>query len=329
MAVQPAVAQDDDGLAFIGVNVIPMDAERVLENQVVIVENGTIRTVGDVDATSIPTNFATIDGVGRYLMPGLADLHVHLRHQDELVNYVAWGVTTVMHLGGSGQSGLQQLKYRDEIRSGARLGPNIYTTDRILDGDPAIATGAHSIRSRADARHVVRELKADGFDFVKIYNNVSQPVFDAIVEEADLHGLSVIGHLLQRLTLEFHKAGILQVIGTDASLAGLFPGKAAHRELTEFIKAGLSNFEALSIGSRNAGEFVRRYIDEDVRFGQVRPGYRADLVLLDANPLDDIRNTRSIRGVAVNGRYIDRSELDLHRAELRTRYRISAIGSGR
>jgi len=442
---QPAIAQQSGGFAIVNVDVIPMDTERVVENQVVIVENGVIQSISDTAATTVSAELAQVDGSGRYLVPGLADLHVHLRHEDELVNYLAWGVTTVMHLGGSGESGVRQIEYRDEIRAGTRLGPNIYTTDRILDGDPAIATGAHNISTEDDARRIVRNLSDNGYDFVKIYNNVSQPVFDAIVDEARLQGLPVFGHiprnfdpltalssgqnavahteelfftyfngprstenmirdyepdmgklpalievlqannvalmpdlcftfgnllmwdsldhlwgdpesaylhpntasmwkggninrraeienfilrgqwkynLLQSLTLEFQKAGILQVIGTDASLPGLYPGKATHRELTEFVKAGLSNFEALSIGSRNAGEFVRRYIDKDVRFGQILPGYRADLVLLDANPLEDIRGARAVRGVAVNGRYLDRSELEQRRASLKRRYGI-------
>jgi len=442
-AFQPALAQDGDRFAFVGVNVIPMDTERVLENQLVVVADGVIGSISDAVSTAPPAGMRQIDATGRYLVPGLSDLHVHIRNQDELLNYVAWGVTTIMHLGGSGQAGGQILAYRDEIRAGRMPGPNIYTTDRILDGDPAIATGSHSVRTGADARRIVRDLKAGGFDFVKIYNNLSQPVFAAIVDEAGRQGLPVFGHiprnfdslislgsgldavahteelfftyfggprntdnmdrsytpdldslpalidvlrsnevavmpdlcfafgnllmwdslnhlsadpeypylhpntasmwaggninrrseienfilreqwkynLLQTLTLAFQQAGILQVIGTDTSLPGLFPGKAAHRELTEFTKAGLSNFEALSIGSRNAGEFVRRYIDPDARFGQVRAGYRADLVLLDANPLDDIRNARTVQGVAVNGRYVSRSQLDERRAGLRRRY---------
>jgi tetratricopeptide (TPR) repeat protein len=442
---QPVLAQDDGRFAVIGADVIPMDTERVLVNQVVVVENGVIQSIGDATTMTIPDGIRKIDGSGRYLMPGLADLHVHIRNDDELVNYVAWGVTTVMHLGGTGQPGVHLRQYRDEVRSGMRFGPNIYATDRVLDGDPAIATGAHSIRSEEDARRIVRKLKTDGFDFVKIYNNVSQPVFDAIVDEAGRQGLAVIGHiprnfdplvalssgqdavahteelfftyfggprstenmvrnyepdletlpelvavmkannvaimpdlcftfsnllmwdsldhvwgdpefpylhpvtasmwqagninrrahienfilrgqwkynLIQRLTRAFQSAGILQVIGTDASLVGLYPGKAAHRELTEFIKAGLSNFDALSIGSRNAGYFVRRYIDKDARFGQVLPGYRADLVLLDENPLDDVRNARKITGVAVNGRYFGKSEIDRRRADLRSRYEV-------
>jgi len=127
-------------------------------------------------------------------------------------------------------------------------------------------------------------------------------------------------NLMQELTRQFQEAGILQVIGTDASLPGLFPGKAAHRELTELVKAGLSNFDALSIGTRNAGEFVRRYIDEDVRFGKIAPGYRADLVLLAENPLEDVRNARRIEAVAVNGRWFEKAELDREREILAARF---------
>jgi tetratricopeptide (TPR) repeat protein len=126
--------------------------------------------------------------------------------------------------------------------------------------------------------------------------------------------------LMQELTLRFQEAGVLQVIGTDASVPALFPGKAAHRELTEFVKAGLSNFDALAIGTRNGGEFVRRYIDEDVRVGQIKPGYRADVILLDENPLEDVRNARTVSGVAVNGRFTDKSELDDRRAVFKANY---------
>ncbi len=126
--------------------------------------------------------------------------------------------------------------------------------------------------------------------------------------------------LLQVLTREFQEAGVLQVIGTDASLPGLFPGKAAHRELTELVKAGLSNFDALSIGTRNAGEFVRKYIDGSARLGRIEPGYRADLTLVDGNPLDDVRNARKVAGVAVAGQWTDKSELDALRTALAEEY---------
>ena len=429
--------------AIVGINVIPMDEERILENQTVIVTDGVIRSISDAATTVIPANLKRIEGNDRYLIPGLADLHIHLRHEDELVNYLAWGVTTVMHLGGSVETGRQLLDYKQQIKSGSRLGPNIYTTERTFDGDPAVSSSAHPLKTVDDARRAVQDLKANGFDIIKIYNNVSLPVFQAIVDEAEKQGLSIVGHiprsfdalvalaggqdaiahteelfftyfegprstddmprdyrpdlsklpalikvmadnnvatmpdlaftfadlimwdglealwndpefpylqpgiasmwevgninrrdnienfvvreqwkytLMQKLTVEFQEAGILQVIGTDASLPALFPGKAAHRELTELVKAGLSNFDALAIGNKNAGEFIRRYIDEDVNTGQIRPGYQADLVLLDNNPLEDIRNARQVSGVVVNGRFTSKSQLDERRAKLMARY---------
>jgi len=429
--------------AIVGINVIPMDEERILENQTVIVTDGVIRSISDAATTVIPANLKRIEGNDRYLIPGLADLHIHLRHEDELVNYLAWGVTTIMHLGGSVETGRQLLDYKQQIKSGSRLGPNIYTTERTFDGDPAVSSSAHPLKTVDDARRAVQDLKANGFDIIKIYNNVSLPVFQAIVDEAEKQGLSIVGHiprsfdalvalaggqdaiahteelfftyfegprstddmprdyrpdlsklpalikvmadnnvatmpdlaftfadlimwdglealwndpefpylqpgiasmwevgninrrdnienfvvreqwkytLMQKLTVEFQEAGILQVIGTDASLPALFPGKAAHRELTELVKAGLSNFDALAIGNKNAGEFIRRYIDEDVNTGQIRPGYQADLVLLDNNPLEDIRNARQVSGVVVNGRFTSKSQLDERRAKLMARY---------
>lgn len=440
----PVHGQDPGAsFAITGVNVIPMDSERVLEKQTVIVADGVIRSVSATAASTIPADLRQIDGNGRYLMPGLADLHIHLRHEDELVNYLAWGVTTVMHLGGSVETGRQLLKIKDEVKNGSRLGPNIYTTEHTLDGDPAISNNAYPLGTPEKARQAVRDLKTNGYDFIKIYNEISLPVFRAIIDEADKQGLSVVGHiprnfdaltslgggqdaiahteelfftyfegprstenmpreyrpdmsklpvlievlvdndvavmpdlvftfadfvmwdglealwndpeyaylqpgtastwqvgninrrdnienfvvreqwkytLMQELTLRFQEAGILQVIGTDASLPALFPGKAAHRELTELVKAGLSNFDALAVGTRNGGEFVRRYIDEDARAGQIRPGYRADLVVLNDNPLEDVRNARLILAVAVNGRITDKSDLDERRAALKARY---------
>ena len=109
-------------------------------------------------------------------------------------------------------------------------------------------------------------------------------------------------NLMQELTRQFEQAGILQVVGTDASAPGLFPGKAVHRELTELVKAGLSNFEALSIGTRNAGTMVNKYVDSAIQFGQIAPGFRADMILVSENPLDDVRNASQPEAVAVNGR---------------------------
>ncbi|MFT5500647.1 MAG: hypothetical protein ACI88G_000780 [Woeseiaceae bacterium] len=433
-----------DSFAITGINVIPMDEERLLENQTVIVEHGAIQSISSTASTTIPANMTIIDGGNRYLMPGLADLHVHITREDEFVSYLAWGVTTIMHLGGTGLPGTEILNLREQVKRGTILGPNVYTTNRIFDGEPRLSGDSFELTDPETARQEVRNLKDGGFDFIKIYNNIDQPEFEATVDEARKVGLPVIGHiprkfdtllslsggqdavahteelffsyfggprytddrmpanyqpdmsklaplidvmlannvaampdlsftftdlvmwddldivwndsdfpylhpatasmwesgninrrsnienfvireqwkyeLMLELTRQFQKAGILQVIGTDAAIPGLFPGKAAHRELTELVKAGLSNFDALAIGTRNAGQFARRYIDENVRFGQVLPGFRADLVIVDENPLEDIRNARKVSGISVNGRYVSKTLIDERREKLKDRY---------
>lgn len=446
LIAQPSSAQtihNDSAIAITNVNVLTMVSDQVLENQTVIIRSGAIESLGASSEIEIPKNALTIEGNGRYLMPGLSDLHVHIRRSDEYINYLAWGVTTIMHLGGSESRGRSILADKQKIANGEITGPNIYTTERILDGDPPTSRGHYKLATEQEAREKVAEMKDAGVDFVKTYNSVSLPVFRAIVDEAKKHNLRVLGHiprnfdpfkafdaglsavahteeffftvfkgprktkdmdktyrpdhskipavidalieneiavmpclgftftnllmwdeldlmwndpevnfqhpntiadwsreninrrkeienfifrgqlkyeLMQELTRKFEEAGILQVIGTDASLPGLSPGKAAHRELTELVKAGLSNYQALSIGTRNAGIFAKKYIDPNSRFGIIAPGYRADLILLEDNPLEDVRNARKISAVAIAGNWVEKSQFDSKRAELASRF---------
>jgi len=442
-----AVAAGDEAasqsFALVGVNVIPMDEERVLTDQTVVVIDGFIRIIGAQDQTDVPDGIPTIPGRGRFLLPGFADLHVHIAHEDDLLNYLNWGVTTVMHLGGFGVPGSVLLEHKQAIADGRMLGPSIYTTDRTLDGDPPSGNNSLVLATEEQARAEVRRLKADGFDLIKAYQNFSRPVFDALVAEAQAQDLAIVGHLprhfdaldaikggqnaiahteelfftyfegprstidmphdyradlskipvlieamlandvaimpdlsftftdhlmwddldilwndtefsylhpataamwrsgsinrregienfvlreewkydvMQELTLRFQDAGVLQVVGTDAAVPGLFPGKALHRELTEFVKAGLSNFDSLKIATANGGEFIRKYIDAESRIGLVQPGYKANLVLLAENPLEDVRNARTVEAVIINGRWTDASQLAVQRTQLRANY---------
>jgi hypothetical protein len=103
-----------------------------------------------------------------------------------------------------------------------------------------------------------------------------------------------------------HAAGVRVLVGTDGGDSFVFPGAAVHDELGELVKAGLSPAEALRAATLRPAEFLGLTGD----YGTVEPGKRADLVLLDANPLEDIAHTRRIRAVVLGGRVLDRDRLD-------------------
>jgi imidazolonepropionase-like amidohydrolase len=104
---------------------------------------------------------------------------------------------------------------------------------------------------------------------------------------------------------ELHTAGVTILAGTDVGTAFQVPGFSLHDELSLLVKAGLSEMDALQAATRNPARAFRL-----AHQGTIEPGMRADLVLLDANPLDDIENTRKIRTVVAGGRVFDRGDLD-------------------
>ena len=106
---------------------------------------------------------------------------------------------------------------------------------------------------------------------------------------------------------QMHRAGVPFLAGTDtAAGVHVFPGFSVHEELQYFVEAGFTPLEALQTATQNPAQFLGKTTD----LGAVRPGKLADLVLLDSNPLDDIRNTRKIYAVILAGRLFSRQQLD-------------------
>jgi imidazolonepropionase-like amidohydrolase len=115
---------------------------------------------------------------------------------------------------------------------------------------------------------------------------------------------------LQQVARVLDSVGVRIMVGSDfPAMQALFPGTSAIAEIREMERAGLSRFRALVAATRNAGDFVRQHIDSGVRFGRIAPGYRADLVFLEQDPLDSLDALDRIVAIIVRGRWLTREEL--------------------
>jgi len=114
--------------------------------------------------------------------------------------------------------------------------------------------------------------------------------------------------------------GALLLMGTDSPQMFNVPGFALHRELQVAIDAGLTPFQVLESGTKNVGLYVARDLKQDGRFGTVTAGSRADLVLLNANPLQSVANLADRAGVMARGRWLSRTDIDAGLAGLAGRY---------
>jgi imidazolonepropionase-like amidohydrolase len=191
----PARAQTQT--AFVDVNVIPMDKERVLQHQTVIVRNGVITEIGDVKRIKIPAGAQRIDGAGKFLIPGLTDMHVHLftddefpdeLAEDELRIMIAYGVTTIRLMTGTPE----QLLLRRKSAAEEIVAPAIYAASPQFTGRKS--TNAHVVTTEAEARAAVSKSKQEGYDFIKVTTYLKPEVYEAIVDEAAKQNIRVVGH---------------------------------------------------------------------------------------------------------------------------------------
>ncbi|HTH38142.1 MAG TPA: amidohydrolase family protein [Pyrinomonadaceae bacterium] len=184
--------------AFVGVNVIPMDRERVLANQTVIVRSGVIAEIGDAGKVKVPKDAIRVDGSGKYLIPGLVDMHTHLLSDsdefpdsiapDELRVMVANGVTTIRFMIGTPEL----LVLRERSTKGEIAAPTIYVASPHLTGREQ--GNNFVVKTPEEAREAVRKSKQAGYDFIKITTFVEAPVYEAAVDEAAKQNIRVVGH---------------------------------------------------------------------------------------------------------------------------------------
>ena len=437
-------------------NVTVIDAVNgVRENQTVIFDGDEIVAVNNSD---VATDVAVvIDGTDKFLIPGLWDFHVHLSYDDRFTKsmpalFLSYGITSVRDTGGLMH---KMLPIVEEMRAEDALAPRVYFAGPLLDGQFVVYDGDSrpEIGTRNatpdEAKAMVADLKAQGVDFIKIYEMVSPAVFEALVEAANEHELPIDSHVplsmragaagplvdsiehlrniemdcasnspelhetrleklknaegisgfelrsslhsLQRvpaiqsydeercdrtlealssttqvptlrlasmshmppylrddwqdalsrlpaiagddwrestaiqaasppedtdttesdwylfLTGRAHQAGVPIGAGTDTPIAIAVPGYSLHSELEMLVLAGLTPLEALQSATVRPAE----YFSLQDEMGSINVGMRADMLLLDANPLENIANTKQIAGVVTKGKYLDRAALNV------------------
>ncbi|MEP7327423.1 MAG: amidohydrolase family protein [Gemmatimonadota bacterium] len=406
----PHIIPSPRPVAFVDITVLPMDQDRRLEHQTVIVENGLIASMGPAAEVRIPARVRQVSGRGKFLIPGLADMHVHVDDTTDFLLYLAKGVTTVRNLEGEPY----HVQWREEINRGELIGPNIFTSGPF--------TNLPGIKTPDDARRAVMEQKAAGYDEIKIHGGLEAETYDTLAAVAHRLGIRLVGHAPRNLPFDnllrnhqdeishaeevlytyfksdvsdtsvariplvaralqerdiwmtatfvtydriyrqvanldslladpatayvtpyqlalwqrennryirnwgpsgvpklqerrdflfklirgLHQGGVRIMTGTDAIGPLWIPGWSLHEELRDFVAMGFTPYEALSAATR----LPAQYLGQEQVFGTIAPGRRADLVLLDRDPMVDIGNTESIGGVMVRGRWFPRVDLE-------------------
>jgi len=189
--------------AITHVNIIPMTRDNaIIKNATVVIAGNKILSINK----AVPKDAQVINGRGKWLIPGLIDMHVHsladidfgepyptkganvfCNTQDVMLPYVAAGVTTIFDLN----SRVEHFAQRNEIKKGLAVGPRMALAACINggNGDGKIAN------TPSDGRQTVRIAKAEGYDFIKVYSNLDVKTYKAIVDEAGKQHMKVVGHI--------------------------------------------------------------------------------------------------------------------------------------
>lgn len=177
-------------LAIVDVQVVPMNSAVVAAHQTVLIRGGRIEWVGPVGARTLPPDATVIEGGGRFLMPALIDMHVHLRAA-ELELYLANGIATVRNMWGFPEVA----RWADEIASGTRTGPTIFSASQGLDGTPPQWPLTVLVTQPESARAAVQGQRDAGWSWLKVYTRLTPAAFDSVMAAARDLGMIPIGHV--------------------------------------------------------------------------------------------------------------------------------------
>ena len=212
-------AQPDREMVFRSVNVVPMDQEGILPNRDVRVKGGKIIAIAPSGKETYGHDVLVIDGRGRYLMPGLAEMHAHVPPVDNLEPmkevlslFALNGITTIRGMLGHPR----HLELRQKLQQGEILGPRFITSGPSFNGQ--------SVKTPEGAAAMVRQQKEAGYDFLKIHPGLTKANFDAVAKTAKSVGIPFGGHVPFDVGVwQAAESGILTIDHMDGFVEALVP----------------------------------------------------------------------------------------------------------
>ena len=199
-----------------------------------------------------------VDAAGKFLIPGLWDMHVHVWDADlAFPLFIANGVTGIRNTGGHPDD---LKRWREELAAGKRLGPQMFACGPVVDGPPPVHPD-HSVvvANATEAQSAVDNLKSQGWDFIKVYDNLSRDSYFAIAAEAKKDGIPFVGHVPVSVTaLEASDAGqrsIEHFEGVDYAISPL--GDGLRRDRLERIGKPPAPGEMMKLPMRITNELTQ------------------------------------------------------------------------
>ncbi|MEO5600057.1 MAG: amidohydrolase family protein [Cyclobacteriaceae bacterium] len=217
---QQTISSAKQQVVFEDVSVIPMDDEKILEHQVVVVSGGRITSMGPIKKIKYDTDAFVINAKGKYLLPGLAEMHAHVPPSDDIsamkevmMLFALNGITTIRGMLGHPR----HLELRESIRKGEVMGPHFYTTGPSFNGT--------SVTTPEAGTDMVRSQKAAGYDYLKLHPGLSRQKFDAIASTAKQTGIPFAGHVSFDVGVwRAIEAGYSSIDHLDGFVEALVPG---------------------------------------------------------------------------------------------------------
>lgn len=177
--------------AYVGANVFDGSGAPPILDAVIIVADGHIEAIGPDDLVKIPRGAQELRLDGKWVIPGLIDAHVHAAGWT-LPRFLAYGITSIRSMGGAQE---EIVALRDSVSLGSRIGPRMYISGSMIDGNPATWGSATAVTSDSEARRAVDNRVLVGAAQIKVYSKIDRHLLAAITDEAKALQIPVAAHL--------------------------------------------------------------------------------------------------------------------------------------